>query len=85
MKNGDVVISLKGHDKGNFYVLMEIQNDIALLCDGKRKLLSKPKKKNIRHLKESGISIDFSMHSPLYDAHIRKALKCVNKDICLKN
>jgi len=83
MKYGDVVVSVKGHDEGNFYVVMEVQGNSALLCDGKSKLLSKPKKKNIRHLKETGDSIDLSLHDPLYDAHIRKALKCVNKDICL--
>ena len=83
MKNGDIVISLKGHDKGFYYVLLEVQKDSALLCDGKRKFLSKPKKKNIRHLKETGENIDLSVYSPLYDAHIRKALKCVKKDICL--
>ena len=55
--------------------------------DGKNKTLEKPKKKKHKHLVQTGEWIDLSLYSPLYDAHIRKALKsvanCVNKDICL--
>lgn len=87
MNIGDVVISLSGHDCGRLYVVMGVENDSVFLCDGKRKLLSNPKKKNCKHLKETGERVDLSSYNPLYDAHIRKALKsiakCVNKDICL--
>ncbi len=86
MKTGDVVISVSGHDKGRLYVVIQA-GEFPLLCDGKRKLLKNPKKKNSRHLKETGEWVDLSSYNPLYDAHIRKALKsvanCVNKDICL--
>ena len=86
MKKGDVVISLSGHDKGRLYVVIQ-EGEYPLLCDGKRKLLHNPKKKNCKHLKETGERVDLSSYNPLYDAHIRKALKsvanCVNKDICL--
>ena len=82
MKKGDVVISLSGHDKGRLYVVIK-EGEYPLLCDGKRKLLENPKKKNGKHLKETGERIDLSAYNPLYDAHIRKAVKCVKKDICL--
>ena len=86
MKTGDVVISVSGHDKGRLYVVVQA-GEFSLLCDGRRKLLHNPKKKNSRHLKETGECVDLSSYNPLYDAHIRKALKsvakCVNKDICL--
>ena len=80
-------MSLKGHDKGNLYVVVKDENEFLLLCDGKNKTLSKPKKKNIKHLKETGRCAELSSHTPLYDAHIRKAIKsvskCVDTDICL--
>ena len=86
MKKGDVVISLSGHDKGRIYVVIQ-EGEYPLLCVGNRKLLHNPKKKNCKHLKETGERVDLSSYNPLYDAHIRKALKsvanCVNKDICL--
>lgn len=83
MNIGDVVVSLSGHDCGRLYVVTGIGENSVLLCDGKRKLLECPKKKNVKHLKETGERVDLSAHNPLYDAHIRKALKCVNKNICL--
>lgn len=83
MKTGDVVISVSGHDKERLYVVVGEEGEFLLLCDGKRKLLNCPKKKNRKHLKEIGKSVELSSYNPLYDAHIRKALKCVSKDICL--
>lgn len=85
MKTGDIVMSLKGHDKGNLYVVIGVIDEFLFLCDGKKKTLSKPKKKNIKHLKETGKCAELSSHTPLYDAHIRKAIKSLNKctEICL--
>lgn len=77
MKTGTVVISQKGHDKDNFYVVIGKEENLVLLCDGKSKKLSNPKRKNPTHLKETGFCIDLSVYSPLYDAHIRKELKCI--------
>ena len=84
MKKGDVVESLSGHDKERLYVVIGEEGEFLLLCDGKRKLLGCPKKKNRKHLKETGERVELSSYNPLYDAHIRKALKCVKKDNCLK-
>ena len=75
MKRGTVVKSLLGHDRGTVYVVTEVSENFALVCDGKNKLLSNPKKKNCRHLENTGKSIDLSAYNPLYDAHIRKELK----------
>ena len=87
MKTGDIVVSLKGHDKGNIYIVAGSVGKFLLLCDGKNKTLSKPKKKNIKHLKKTGECAELSSYIPLYDAHIRKAIKkvgkCVDSDICL--
>ena len=88
MKTGTVVMSLAGRDKGSIYVVLGREENFLLLCDGKNKLLSKPKKKNLRHLKNTGLYIDLSVYNPLYDAHIRKELKslgkCIDSIICIK-
>ena len=87
MRIGDVVISVSGHDKGRLYIVIGEKGEFLLLCDGKRKLLENPKKKNRRHLRETGERVTLSTYNPLYDAHIRKAIKSVSKfvdtDICL--
>ncbi|WP_099204855.1 KOW domain-containing RNA-binding protein [Scatolibacter rhodanostii] len=50
IKRGQVVKSKAGHDKGDFQVILELQLPYALVCDGKRRTLEKPKKKKLIHL-----------------------------------
>ncbi len=47
---GLVVVSTQGHDKGELYVVVKVGEREVSLCDGKYKLLSKPKRKNISHI-----------------------------------
>lgn len=47
---GLVVRSAAGHDKGDFFVVIENQSDYTMICDGKRRLLEKTKKKKLKHL-----------------------------------
>ena len=75
MKKGTVVKSLKGHDKDCLYIVIGTCEGYALVCDGKNKLLSNPKRKNRRHLEIIGKEVNLSKYNPLYDAHIRKELK----------
>ena len=79
MKRGSVTISLKGHDEGKFYIVTQVCDDYALLCDGKNKTLEKPKKKKLKHIAETHEWVDLCVYNPLYDAHIKKILKAYNK------
>ena len=74
MKNGTVVKSLQGHDKGSYYLVVGVEDDMLLLADGKTKLLKSPKKKKIKHIYITGEVVNLSVYKPLYDAHIRKEL-----------
>lgn len=47
---GLVVRSAAGHDKGGFFAVLEADSQYAVICDGKRRSLSNPKKKKIKHL-----------------------------------
>ena len=79
MNKGAVVVSLCGHDKGKLYVVIGKSEEKLLLCDGKNKKLSHPKIKNKKHLKETGKKINLSSYNPLYDAHILKELKSIER------
>ena len=50
LKAGQVVRSLAGHDKGDYAVIAGFEKDKVLVCDGKHRLLEKPKLKNPKHL-----------------------------------
>ena len=75
MQRGSVVLSLAGHDKDKLYVVLRKEGSYAFLSDGRTKTLKDPKKKNLKHLKDTGMYIDISKYNPLYDAHIQKELK----------
>jgi len=47
---GQIVKSLAGHDKGDFQIVIAVDGVYAVLCDGKRRSLIKPKRKKIKHL-----------------------------------
>lgn len=52
MEIGDIVISLKGHDKTKpFVVMAEVGTDFVLIADGKTRSVEKPKLKRKRHLR----------------------------------
>lgn len=46
----DIVMSVAGRDKGNYYMVVGIDNQRVLVADGKCKTIEKPKQKNIKHL-----------------------------------
>lgn len=69
------MLSVAGHDKDKLYAVLEADGSYAILSDGRTKTLKAPKKKNIKHLKDTGEYIELSKYNPLYDAHIRKELK----------
>lgn len=51
IQRGDLVLSLRGRDKNCFFIVTERENETARIVDGKTHKSSKPKLKNIKHLK----------------------------------
>lgn len=50
LKRGQVVRSIAGHDKGNFQTVLALIPPYAVVCDGRRRSLEKPKRKKLCHL-----------------------------------
>ena len=50
LKRGMIVRSTAGRDGDGFYVVLGMEQGAALIADGRRRKLAKPKRKNIRHL-----------------------------------
>ena len=69
---GMIVRSLAGHDAERFYVVLAVQGANALIADGKRRKLRKPKVKNLRHLAPTRTVLTLSQLTT--DAKIRRAL-----------
>ena len=50
LERGRVVRSLAGHDKGGFFTVLSADASTAVICDGKRRPLERPKTKKQKHL-----------------------------------
>lgn len=53
IEKGNIVKSLSGHDKGGFFICLDADSKFALIVDGKRRKLEKPKKKKLKHLSKT--------------------------------
>ena len=51
---GRVVRSRAGRDGGGFFVVLASDERSAVICDGRRRSLEHPKRKNLRHLSVTG-------------------------------
>ncbi len=49
--SGDLVLSLTGRDKGNCFLVLDVENDLVKIVDGKVHKIQKPKSKNKKHIK----------------------------------
>ena len=77
--NGPLLARAKaGRDKGTLYLVLERTEDAVLLTDGKRRKLSKPKRKNRKHVEFLPGSVmetlSGKLREPRTDAGIRRAL-----------
>lgn len=53
-EKAQIVRSLRGHDSGKLFCVMDADGDRLLLADGKRRRVSRPKRKNAKHVVSVG-------------------------------
>ncbi len=82
---GRVCKSVSGRDAGNFFIIYGIVDEnYVLIVDGKTRLLAKPKKKKLKHLKLScevleKIAEKIIAGKLLHDPEIKSALRAFNE------
>ena len=77
---GRIVCSKAGRDQGKFLVVVGAEGKDLLVCDGKERPLSRPKRKNRKHLSVTGTSLTEEQFST--DKSLRRALavyRCAEK------
>lgn len=57
MRKGKVVISKSGRDKGNLFVIVEVEDNYVYIANGKLRKIENPKKKNIKHIQLTNKSL----------------------------
>ena len=53
-EKAQIVRSLSGHDSGQLFCVMNAEGSRLLLADGKRRRVSSPKQKNVKHVSSVG-------------------------------
>ena len=72
IKPGSIVRPTAGGDQDRFFAVMRIEEDRAYLCDGRKQKLDHYKKKNPRHLEDTGCVLNLSEITT--NKQLRKAL-----------
>lgn len=78
-EKAQIVRSLRGHDSGALYCVMDTEGDRLLLADGKRRRVNGPKRKNGSHVAlvgslEHPILEKVRSGQPVGDNELRRAL-----------
>lgn len=84
MKTGDIVISTRGHDMGEWYIVENTLGSYVFLIDGKARPVSSPKQKNVKHIVKTNyfaeeIATKIKHRQKVYDADVQKTLKFFKK------
>jgi len=78
-----IVISKAGRDKGQNFIIYDIDKDFAYIIDGNLRPLAKPKKKKLKHLQpthyiDNNLQLLIKNGSYIKDSDIRTILKKFN-------
>ncbi len=76
---GDFVTSISGRDKNRYYMVMSSCGKFVEICDGDLHKVDKLKKKNVKHIKNTGeydelLKTRIVRGEKIPDSEIRKAL-----------
>ena len=76
IKLGSIVKSIVGKEKDKFFLVIKIDENYAVIANGKRRPLENPKKKKIKHLEFiKQIDVDFNT---LNNSRLRKLVRSEN-------
>lgn len=86
LKIGSVVLSTQGRDKGMYFVVvkLDLKRDYVYLADGGMRKLNAPKKKNLKHVSNSGtmlanIAVKLEAGAKVFDSEVKSALRQFNQ------
>ena len=71
LEKGSVVRSLAGRDKDRLLAVVAAEDGAVYVCDGKERPLERPKRKNPRHIEDTGFTLGTAAES---NRALRKAL-----------
>ena len=78
-REGSLVEVVQGKEKGELFLIKEINGNFALLVNGKNRTLKNPKIKNLKHINlKKNYNLDFKF---MNDCDIIYKIKCFKSDL----
>ena len=79
IKKADIVISTAGREKGNLFLVYEVEEREVLLIDGRYRKTENPKRKNTKHVRfvsrpETAVAHTLRSGGRIQNSDVRKAL-----------
>lgn len=78
VKKGMLARSKAGHDKGQVYVICDVDETYVYLVDGKIRILANPKKKKRKHVQ---VICEIQEMTGIDDVSIKRRLKLFDKEM----
>lgn len=77
---GNIVLSIAGRDKNEYFVITKVENNYVYLVDGNIRKVENPKKKKIKHVElteffDAEIADRIRNNNKITNQDIRKSLK----------
>lgn len=90
MRVGSIVLSTQGRDKGMYFVVTSINKGFVYLADGGMRKLNAPKKKNVKHVSQSGVTLEtiaqkLASNKKVFDSEVKSALRQFNQQTKQEN
>ena len=81
---GSVVLSTQGRDKGMYFVVTAVGDGVVYLADGGMRKLAAPKRKNVKHVSDSGVVLEsiaqkLTEGKKVFDSEVKSALRQFNQ------
>ena len=81
---GSVVLSMQGRDKGMYFVVTQVGDGVVFLADGGMRKLNAPKRKNVKHVSDSGVVLEniaqkLTEGKKVFDSEVKSALRQFNQ------
>lgn len=82
---GALVKTLAGHDKDNFFFILREEGEYVYLVDGKHRTLSRPKRKNKKHVEAAACKEDspgkkIRENQRVTDEELAHFMKCYKRE-----
>ena len=88
MEKGNLVLALKGKEKNQYFVIMNVEDKFAYIVDGKRLKTINPKKKSMKHIQKASknkFPVElFEVNNDNVNSALRKFIKEEKEKICQK-